>query len=109
MSQEKVDRYKEEKKGRKAKILKQKRRNRLWKILGPILVILFLAFIGAGAYFIPKWTTQYAEDNSADEIDYEELMRLINQSADEITADTDEGNDTSVTSDISADSQETSE
>ena len=78
MSQEKVDQYKKEKKNRKANIKKAKRR----KLFGPILALLVIALIGAGIYFIPQWTNNKAQEAQSDEIDYEQLMELLNQSSD---------------------------
>ena len=80
MSQEKVDQYKKEKKNRKANMKKAKRRKLMWKIFGPILALLVIALIGAGIYFIPQWTNEKVQETSADEIDYEQLMEMINQS-----------------------------
>lgn len=87
MSQEKVDQYKKEKKNRKANIKKEKRRKLMWKIFGPILAILVIALIGAGIYFIPQWTNNKAQEAQADEIDYEQLMELLNQSTDSQSGD----------------------
>ncbi len=80
MSQEKVDQYKKEKKNRKANMKKAKRHKKMWKIFGPILAILIVALIGAGIYFIPQWTNQKVEETQADQIDYDQLMQMINQS-----------------------------
>lgn len=82
MSQEKVDQYKKEKKNRKANLKKEKRRKLMWKIFGPILALLVIALIGAGIYFIPQWTNDKVQEAQADEIDYEQLMELLNQSTD---------------------------
>ena len=60
---------------------KAKRHKKMWKIFGPILAILIVALIGAGIYFIPQWTNQKAEETQADQIDYDQLMQMINQSA----------------------------
>lgn len=87
MSQEKVDQYKKEKKNRKANIKKAKRRKLMWKIFGPILALLVIALIGAGIYFIPQWTNNKAQEAQADEIDYEQLMELLNQSTDSQSSD----------------------
>lgn len=87
MSQEKVDQYKKEKKNRKANMKKEKRRKLMWKIFGPILAILVIALIGAGIYFIPQWTNNKAQEAQADEIDYEQLMELLNQSTDSQSGD----------------------
>ena len=87
MSQEKVDQYKKEKKNRKANIKKEKRRKLMWKIFGPILAILVIALICAGIYFIPQWTNNKAQEAQADEIDYEQLMELLNQSTDSQSGD----------------------
>ena len=87
MSQEKVDQYKKEKKNRKTNIKKEKRRKLMWKIFGPILAILVIALIGAGIYFIPQWTNNKAQEAQADEIDYEQLMELLNQSTDSQSGD----------------------
>ena len=101
MSQEKVDQYKKEKKNRKANIKKEKRRKLMWKIFGPILAILVIALIGAGIYFIPQWTNNKAQEAQADEIDYEQLMELLNQSTDsqsgDSTAETEVSDSDSVT------------
>lgn len=87
MSQEKVDQYKKEKKNRKANIKKAKRRKLMWKIFGPILALLVIALIGAGIYFIPQWTNNKAQEAQSDEIDYEQLMELLNQSSDSQSSD----------------------
>ena len=54
----------------------------MWKIFGPILALLVIALIGAGIYFIPQWTNNKAQEAQSDEIDYEQLMELLNQSSD---------------------------
>lgn len=79
MSQEKVNKYKEEKKNRKALLEKQKKRKKLWKVLGPVLSLILIAGIGAGIYYIPILTNQAAQENSG-EIDMDELMELLNAS-----------------------------
>ena len=78
MSQEKVDKYKEEKKGRKARLEKEKRRKKLWKVLGPVLALVVIAGIGAGIYYIPILTNQAVQDQN--EIDMEELLEMLNAS-----------------------------
>ena len=78
MSQEKVDKYKEEKKGRKARREKEKRRKKLWKVLGPVLALVVIAGIGAGIYYIPILTNQAVQDQN--EIDMEELLEMLNAS-----------------------------
>lgn len=102
MSQEKVDQYKKEKKNRKANIKKEKRRKLMWKIFGPILALLVIALIGAGIYFIPQWTNNKAQEAQADEIDYEQLMELLNQSGDS-TAETENSGSDSVAEDAESD------
>lgn len=79
MSQEKVNKYKEEKKNRKAQLEKQKKRKKLWKVLGPVLLLIMIAGIGAGIYYIPILTNQAVQENSG-EIDMDELMELLNAS-----------------------------
>lgn len=79
MSQEKVNKYKEEKKNRKAQLEKQKKRRQLWKVLGPVLLLIMIAGIGAGIYYIPILTNRAVQENSG-EIDMDELMELINAS-----------------------------
>lgn len=79
MSQEKVNKYKEEKKNRKTRLAKEKKRQKLWKILGPVLALVIIAGIGAGIYYIPVLTNKAAQ-NSSDEIDMDELMELLNSS-----------------------------
>lgn len=79
MSQEKVNKYKEEKKNRKAQLEKQKKRKKLWKVLGPLLLLIMIAGIGAGIYYIPILTNQAVQENSG-EIDMDELMELLNAS-----------------------------
>lgn len=79
MSQQKVDKYKEEKKNRKAQLEKQKKRQKIWKVLGPVLALAIIAGIGAGIYYIPILTNQASQENS-DEIDMDELMELLNAS-----------------------------
>ena len=79
MSQAKVDKYKEEKKNRKAQLEKQKKRKKMWKILGPVLALVIIAGIGAGIYYIPILTNQAAQENSGD-LDMDELMELLNSS-----------------------------
>lgn len=87
MSQEKVDQYKKEKKNRKANMKKAKRHKKLWKIFGPVLAVLIVALIGAGIYFIPRWTNQKVEESQTDQIDYDQLMQMLNQSAGSISTD----------------------
>ena len=107
MSQEKVDQYKKEKKNRKANIKKEKRRKLMWKIFGPILAILVIALIGASIYFIPRWTNNKAQEAQADEIDYEQLMEMLNQSTDSqsgnSTIETENSGSDSVTEDAATD------
>lgn len=107
MSQEKVDQYKKEKKNRKANIKKEKRRKLMWKIFGPILAILVIALIGASIYFIPRWTNNKAQEAQADEIDYEQLMEMLNQSTDsqsgDSTIETENSGSDSVTEDAATD------
>lgn len=79
MSQQKVDKYKEEKKNRKAQLEKQKRHKKIWKVLTPVLALAIIAGIGAGIYYIPILTNQATQENS-DEIDMDELMELLNAS-----------------------------
>lgn len=79
MSQQKVDKYKEEKKNRKAQLEKQKKHKKMWKVLGPVLALVIVAGIGAGIYYIPILANQAAQENSG-EIDMDELMELINSS-----------------------------
>ena len=92
MSQEKVDKYKEEKKGRKARLEKEKRRKKLWKVLGPILALVIIAGIGAGIYYIPILTNQAAQNQK--EIDMEELMEFLNSS---LSGNDVSGNDLTIT------------
>lgn len=49
MSQEKVNRYKEEKANRKELLAKKKREERLWKIGGGIIVLALAVWIGYSA------------------------------------------------------------
>ena len=91
MSQEKVDKYKEEKKNRKARMEQEKKRKKLRKILTPIIAILVIAAIGAIAYFMPKLTNQYATPAdyqiiNSDEMDTEEIMSIINSSISDNTS-----------------------
>lgn len=79
MSQEKVNKYKEEKKNRKVRLEQEKKRKKLWKILGPVLALVIVAGIGAGIYYMPVLTNKAAQ-NSSDEIDMDELMDIINSS-----------------------------
>lgn len=79
MSQEKVNKYKDEKKNRKVRLEKEKKRKKLWKILGPVLALVIVAGIGAGIYYMPVLTNKAAQ-NSSDEIDMDELMDIINSS-----------------------------
>lgn len=80
MSQEKVDKYKEEKKNRKAQIEKEKKRKKLWKVLGPVLAIVMIAAIGAGIYYMPRLTNKASQDSAGEEIDMDALMEMINSS-----------------------------
>lgn len=79
MSQQKVDKYKEEKKNRKVLLEKQKKRKKMWKVLGPLLALVIVAGIGAGIYYIPILTNRAAQENSG-EMDMDELMDLLNSS-----------------------------
>lgn len=96
MSQEKVDKYKEEKKNRKARLEKEKRRQKFWKFFGPVLAIAIVAVIGLGIYFIPELTNkakQNAASSSSEEIDIDALTEMINASlsANDTAVDTTEG------------------
>lgn len=93
MSQEKVNRYKEEKKNRKVNMKKEKRKKLLWKIFGPIITIVCIALIGAGIYFVPKWTNQKAEAKQAEEINYDQLVEMIEKSAQEAPAEGSDSNE----------------
>ena len=91
MSQEKVDKYKEEKKNRKARMEQEKKRKKIRKILTPVIAILVIAAIGAIAYFMPKLTNQYAAPSdyqiiNSGEMDNEEIMNIINSSISENTS-----------------------
>lgn len=91
MSQAKVDKYKEEKKNRKAQMEKEKRRKKMWKILTPVIAIAVVAMIGALAYFMPKLTNQYATPAdyqiiNSEEMDTEEIMNIINSSISDNTS-----------------------
>lgn len=99
MSQEKVDQYKKEKKNRKANMKKAKRHKKLWKIFGPVLAVLIVALIGAGIYFIPRWTNQKVEESQTDQIDYDQLMQMLNQSAGSISTDSTGSTDSSGSAD----------
>lgn len=79
MSQQKVDKYKEEKKNRKVLLEKQKKREKMWKVLGPLLALVIVAGIGAGIYYIPILINRAAQENSG-EMDMDELMELLNSS-----------------------------
>lgn len=79
MSQQKVDKYKEEKKNRKVLLEKQKKSKKMWKVLGPLLALVIVAGIGAGIYYIPILTNRAAQENSG-EMDMDELMELLNSS-----------------------------
>ena len=107
MSQEQEDQYKKEKKNRKANIKQETRRKLMWKIFGPILAILVIALIGASIYFIPRWTNNKAQEAQADEIDYEQLMEMLNQSTDsqsgDSTIETENSGSDSVTEDAATD------
>lgn len=92
MSQEKVDKYKEEKKGRKARLEKEKRRKKFWKVLGPILALVVIAGIGAGIYYIPILTNQAVQDQN--EIDMQELLEMLNAS---VSGNDISGNDLNIT------------
>lgn len=92
MSQEKVDKYKEEKKGRKARLEKEKRRKKFWKVFGPILALVVIAGIGAGIYYIPILTNQAAQNQN--EIDMEALLEMLNASLSENDVS---GNDLTIT------------
>ena len=50
MSQEKVDRYKEQKKNRQQDIKKQKRRQIFGRIIGAVVVIAIVVWIGYSGY-----------------------------------------------------------
>ncbi len=88
MSQEKVDKYKEEKKNRKARMEQEKKRKKMWKVLTPIIALAVVAIIGAIAYFMPKLTNQYATPAdyqiiNSEEMDTEEIMEIINSATSE--------------------------
>lgn len=68
MSQAKVDQYKEEKKKRKENLAKAKRKNLMRKIFVPIIVLLILAVIGCGLYFLPKLSEEAKAKKQAEEM-----------------------------------------
>ncbi len=89
MSQRKVDEYKEEKKGRKERVAKERRAKLFWKIAGPILALVIIVGIGALVYFLPTLTEKAQnavnasetteEGVSANEIDYDKLMEMLSE------------------------------
>ena len=80
MSQEKVNKYKEEKKHRKETVAKKKKKAKLWKILTPLIVIVVIAILGLGIYYMPKLSATKANENIQSDIDMDELMNSINAS-----------------------------
>lgn len=78
MSQEKVDLYKAQKKNRKKNAEIERRKKAFWKVFGPLITLLVIALIGAGIYFIPKWTVKASKSPSADEVSTEDLLELFN-------------------------------
>lgn len=90
MSQEKVDKYKEEKKNRKARIEKEKKRQKMWKILAPVILIVVVAAVGAFAYFMPKLTNEVTDPSDyqtldSGELDMDEIMDILNSSVSDNT------------------------
>ena len=71
------------------------------------MATLVIALIGASIYFIPRWTNNKAQEAQADEIDYEQLMEMLNQSTDsqsgDSTIETENSGSDSVTEDAATD------
>lgn len=100
MSQEKVDKYKKEKANRKKAMAKEKFKKRLYVIIGALIGVAFLGWIGFSVYndFIKEQETEATM--SAEE--YSELLEYLNAQATASTAETTTGSD-----DTTADSEET--
>ena len=109
MSQEKVNKYKEEKKNRKKHLQQEKKRQKFFHIFGPILTLLVIAALGAGIYFIPKLTNQAVSAQTSEEaIDTDALMDLINASLSGNDT-TDSGTDDTDTADTDTTDTDTAE
>jgi len=107
MSQAKVDAYKAEKKNRKQNLKKEKRKKLFWKIFGPILAIIVIAGIGAIIYFVPKLTNDQKEAQTADEVDYSELINMLQEQGVDVTTSDDATSDAAVTDSDSSDTNST--
>lgn len=98
MSQEKVDKYKQEKANRKKTMAKEKRKKRLYVLCGAVIGIAFAVWIGFSVYndFIKEQPTQA----TLSEEEYQQLLELLagQTSSDGSTS----GSDTSTTGSDSA-------
>lgn len=74
MSQQKVDRYKQEKAGRKNEVKKQKRKDFLWKAGVSVIAIALVAWIGYSGYSL------YAssQPRKTVEVDYGDIDNYAN-------------------------------
>ncbi len=91
MSQEKVDKYKKEKVNRKKIIAKEKRMKRIYILLGTLVGIVFVVWIGFSVYndYIKEEPTTTAVTLSEEQI--AELQSLL---AEQATATTEEASST---------------
>ena len=80
MSQEKIDRYKEEKANRKKELAKQKRNALLGKIAGVVVVIGLLAWIGTSGYRTHKQNESLEAANASFQKAWEEYMATYESS-----------------------------
>ena len=72
MSQEKVDKYKQEKANRKKTMDKEKLKKRLYILLGAVITAAFVAWIGWSVYTEKKAAAVATEEAPAEEASAEE-------------------------------------
>lgn len=74
MSQQKVDRYKQEKAGRKKEVKKQKRKNFFWKFGLTVVVVALVGWIGYSGYSL--YTS--SQPRKTAEVDYGDINDYVN-------------------------------
>ncbi len=98
MSQEKVDKYKEEKANRKKNVAKQKRNAVIGRIAGVLVVVLLIAYIGWSGYRNHK-------EEESQSLMWSSIMDMINSQTDATTT----SGETTTKGETSATDESTSE
>ena len=75
MSQEKVNRYKEEKKNRKELLAKEKKQKAIRRVVGTVIAVVFVAWVGFSAVD----TYQNSRPREVVEVDYTAVDEFLNE------------------------------